>query len=127
MKCFFILFIFLFATMSHGAEFQSKKPVRILELNETTLLENVWPGMTTKQAVQILGQPEEVLNVMGHCNIYSKSEGDPAIRYGIYWLIPALDGSQIECIANQRGIKTKKGHICDCSRVIKKHILKIQN
>lgn len=123
----FFLILLLISVNANSADFQSKTPTKIIELNEKTLRQNVWPGMTIKQGMQILGEPEEAMPVMASCQTFNKSEGDPAVRYGIYWLIPAVDGHQIKCIVNQRGIQTKKGHICDCRTVIKKYVLEVQN
>ena len=113
------LFICFFASFSFSAEFQGKKPVRILELNEKTLLENVWPGMTIKQTIQILGEPEEVIKV-------KYSSGEPALRYGIYWIIPQEDGLQVQCIINQRGFKTYGDRVVRCHEIKKEYRLTIQ-
>lgn len=115
----YLAFILFFPALVFGAEFEKKRPVKILELNEKTLLQNVWPGMTIKQAIQILGDPEEALTV-------EYSDGAPAVRYGIYWLIPQYDGIQIECIINQRGLKTTGENVKRCGSINKSYKLASQ-
>ena len=85
--------------------------------------------MTIRQAVQILGEPEEKMPIHSECFNHDAyfSDGDEAIRYGVYWLIPKFDGNQIECIVHQKGVNTIIGHICSCRHSINKYILDSQD
>lgn len=116
MKMFYSLLIVLFATWSVGAEGTQEKPLQIGELNSTTLLQNVWPGMTIEQSLGILGEPEESMGVMD-------SSGAEAIRYGVFWLIPQVNGLQIECIINQRGFTTNHESANPCRSVDERFVL----
>lgn len=121
-----ILYLTLFIVLSvvpciFSAEFKSKNPVKILELNEETLLENIWPGMTIKQVVQILGEPEETMLVRG-----SSNDSAPAIRYGIYWIIPSYDAMHVQCIIHQRGFKTRYDRAARCYDISEEYLLSIQ-
>lgn len=119
MKIFISILLFssFLSSTLYSAEFtKNRTPVQILELNEKTLLNHVWPGMTIKQAVQILGQPEEVLQV-------DSSRGEAAIRYGVYWLLPQDDGLQIQCIIHQKGLKTYREKARNCHYIDNKYII----
>jgi hypothetical protein len=105
-----------------GAEFERRIPAKILELNEKTLLQNVWPGMTIVQAIQILGEPEERLQLVAS----TRKGSAPAIRYGIYWLIPQPNGIHVRCIIHQRGLMTEGEKVHACFWVDEKYRLAYQ-
>ncbi len=135
MKKYFLLVMLIFSKNSIAMfiedsttiESPAKKPVKILEINENKLTDNVWPGMTIKQAIQILGEPEETFPVSDDCGSNpNTSDSDRAIRYGVYWIIPPYRRNHVLCIVHQKGIKTTRGHICGCRYVIKKYIISHQ-
>lgn len=113
--------VVLATVTANAAEFQQTTPRKVSNINEKTLLANVWPGMTIKQTIQILGEPEEVMKVR-----FSNNESAPALRYGVYWLIPPLNGVQVECIIHQKGLKAYDTGVLTCDEIQKEHILRKQ-
>ncbi|WP_163336402.1 hypothetical protein [Desulfopila sp. IMCC35008] len=116
MKMFCSLLIVLFAACSAGAEGTEDKSLQIGDYNRTTLLQKVWPGMTIEQSLGILGEPEESMEVLD-------SSGAEAIRYGVFWLIPQVNGLQVECIINQRGFTTNHESANSCRFVDERFVL----
>lgn len=82
-------------------------------LTKRSLLTQVWPGMTIEQAVQILGEPAETLELY-----QADKKTAPAVRYATFWLLPAPEGGlHIQCIVLQRGFKTQEGQASQCTRI----------
>jgi hypothetical protein len=110
-----LCFVF-FAISTVGAASPENEQKASEKFDQAVLLKSVWPGMTIKQSLQILGDPDESMQVWD-------SEGAKAIRYGVFWLIPQVDGIQIECIINQRGFSTTYEMANPCRAVDEGYVL----
>jgi hypothetical protein len=106
----------MWVTIAVGAEMSGEKLTSDDKYSQAVLLESVWPGMTVKQSLQILGEPDESMPVWD-------SKGAKANRYGLFWLIPQVDGIQIECIVNQKGFSTTYDTANPCRSVDEGYVL----